>query len=160
MKVVLDTSAVIYLNDFRSFEEMFTVSNVIEEVKDKVSNLKLSGLKINVVEPSESAVKQVKEVAKRTGDLEKLSHTDLKVLAAAREHKLTIISDDYNIQNVAEKLGIKFISIFNRQITKLIRWKYYCKDCKKFYDDKTSCPRCGLPLIRRPEKIRKIERKL
>jgi len=152
MRVVLDTSAIIYLNDFRRFEEILTVQGVVEEVKDKISSIKLSSLELKVVEPSKKVLDEIKNVARGCGDLEKLSDTDLKVLAAAKENESEIISDDRNIQNVAEKLGIKYVSVFNKKITKLITWKNYCKSCKKFFEKKV-CPICGSKLARVPEKV-------
>lgn len=157
MKVVLDTSAIIYLNDFRLFEEMVTVSEVIEEVKDNVSSLKLSGLNLKILEPGVESIKEVKGVAKKTGDLEKLSKTDLKVLALAKETNFTIISDDRNIQNVAEKMGIKYVSIFNKRITKLIIWKKLCKNCKKVFEKGRVCPVCGGKLSRVPSEARELK---
>ena len=152
MKVVLDTSAIIYLNDFRSFDEIFTVSDVVNEVKDKINILKLSGINLKVVEPSEASVNEVKAIAKETGDLEKLSKTDIKILALAKENSLTILSDDYNIQNIAEKCGIRYISLFSKRITKLILWGSYCSNCKMFFENKRVCPRCGNSLIRKTKK--------
>lgn len=155
MKVMLDTSGLIYLNDFRIFEEIFTVPEVIDEIKDKFTSLKLSSLKIKVVKPLEKEVKEIKEIAKETGDLEKLSETDLKVLALAKEKNLTIISDDRNIQNVAEKLKIKYVSVFSKKITKLIVWRKYCKNCKKFFEG-YKCPICGGQLIKIAKKSKYI----
>jgi len=151
MRVVLDTSAIIYLNDFRGFDEIFTVQEVVDEVRDKTSSMKLSSLKFKIVEPSEKILEEIKDAARESGDLEKLSGTDLKVLAAARENNSEIISDDRNVQNVAEKLGIKYVSVFNKKITKLITWKNYCKNCRKFFDKK-NCPICGSKLVRVPGK--------
>jgi UPF0271 protein len=151
MRVVLDTSAIIYLSDFRKFDEILTVYSVVEEVKDKISSMKLSGLKLKILEPKKETVQKIKAVAEETGDLEKLSGTDLEVLAAAVESNSTIISDDRNIQNVAEKIGVKYISVFSERITKLITWKNYCRNCKKFFEKKV-CPICGSKLVRTAEK--------
>lgn len=150
MRVVLDTTAIIYLSDFRKFDEVLTVQEVVDEVKDRVTAMKLSGLVFKTVEPSATAVEKIKRIAKDTGDLEKLSDTDVKVLALAKENSCTIISDDRNIQNVAEKLNIEYISIYSEKITKLITWKKFCKNCEKFYDKKR-CPVCGVRLVRVPE---------
>lgn len=159
MKVVLDTSAIIYLNDFRLFKDIITVNDVVEELEDKTSALKLSGLHIKILEPSEKSLKEVKITSKKTGDLDKLSKTDLKILALAKELNLVIVSDDYNIQNVAEKLGIKYLSLFNKKITKLIFWSNYCENCKKYSDDVRFCFKCGNRLVRKPKAIEDIKRK-
>ncbi|MEM5794030.1 MAG: ribonuclease VapC [Candidatus Aenigmatarchaeota archaeon] len=155
MRVVIDTSGLIYLNYFRTFEEIFTVPEVIEEVKDRLTSLKVSGLNLKVENPSRESIKEVKKIAKETGDLEKLSKTDVKLLALAKEKELVIVSDDRNVQNVAEKIGIKYISIFSKKITKLITWKKYCKNCKKFFQGKV-CPICGMKLIKIPKKTKYI----
>jgi len=151
MRVVLDTSALIYLNDFRNFDEIFTADSVIREVKDRVTKLKLASLRLKIIEPTKDAIKEIEETAKKTRDFEKLSKTDIEVLALAKEFKCTIISDDRNVQNVAEKLGIEYISIFNKKITKLIAWKKCCNNCKKYFEKGKECPTCGGELVRVPE---------
>jgi len=151
MRVVLDTSSLIYLNDFRKFDEILTVNSVIKEVKDKITALKLSSLKLKIIEPRKETIKNIEKIARKTGDLEKLSKTDVEVLAAAKENNCTILSDDRNIQNVAEKIGIGYISIFSEKITKLITWKKYCKNCEKYFEGK-DCPICGEKLLRVPER--------
>ncbi|MBI2546822.1 MAG: ribonuclease VapC [Candidatus Aenigmarchaeota archaeon] len=148
MKAVLDTSAFIYLNNFRMFEKVYTVTDVLDEVKDRISSLKLSGIEMKVLEPAEKSVNEIKLAAKETGDISKLSKTDIKVLALAKEKGLVLVSDDYNVQNVAEKIGIDYISLFNKRITKLVKWGNYCINCEKFYGKKI-CPKCGNVLTKR-----------
>ena len=142
MKVLLDTSALIYMSDFRKFDEILTVSSVIREVKDIASKMKLESLSLKVVEPSKEMVAEIRKVAKGTNDLEKLSKTDIDVIAAAKENGCTIVSDDRNVQNVAEKMGMKFISVYNKGITDLVEWGSYCRNCKKYFEGK-ECPICG-----------------
>lgn len=157
MKAIVDTSALIYLNDFRPFEEVLTISEVVSEVRDKMTGLKLSAINLKIFEPSRDSIAEIKSAAEKTGDLDRLSKTDIKVLALANDVKkgagkadYAIISDDRSVQNVAEKLGIKYISIFNKQITKLINWKKYCKNCDKYYDKGRVCEICGAQLKRVP----------
>jgi len=157
MRVLLDTSSLIYLSDFRKFDEMFTVDSVLREVKDRITAMKLSALKLKVVEADEEIIKKVIGIARQTGDLEKLSRTDIEVIAVAKENNCTIISDDRNIQNVAEKLGINYISIFSKKITKLITWKKYCENCKKYYSRRNVCPTCGAALKRMPASSEQIK---
>jgi len=150
---VLDTSAIIYLQDFRKFDEIFIPPSVIEEVKDKLSTMKLEAMESKIVEPEESFVEEVKRVANKTGDLEKLSKTDIQVLALAKQVEAVLVSDDYNIQNVAKKLGIKYITLFGKGIKKLYFWKKYCPACKKYFKkDLKECLVCGTKLKRVPKK--------
>jgi len=100
-------------------------------------------------------------VAEKTGDLDSLSVTDIRVLALVNDFKregCTIISDDYAVQNVAEKLGIKYISIFNKKITKLINWKKYCESCDKYYDKGRLCKICGGKLKRVPVSAKNVKK--
>jgi UPF0271 protein len=156
MKVVVDTSALIYLNDFRGFDEILTVPEVIEESKDRITAIKLSTVNPKTFEPSELALEEIKAVAKVTGDLEKLSKTDLKIIALAKERNATILSDDYSVQNVAERMKIPYMSIFSKEITKLITWKKYCSACKKHYNSGSTCKMCGGNLKRVPVESAKV----
>jgi len=159
MKVVLDTSAIIYLQDFRKFKEIFTTDSVIHEVKDKITEMKLSAIKASVVEPGKKFVNEIKRIAESTGDLEKLSKTDVEVLALAKELKAIVISDDRNVQNVAEKIGIKYISLFSEKIKKLFVWKKYCLACKKYFGTELNeCPVCGSKLKRVPKGEMKLKK--
>lgn len=143
MKVVLDTSAIIYLNDFRMFEEMMTVQKVVREVQDRISTIKLSTLKLKVAEPREETIGEIKRMAKKTGDLENLSETDVEILALAKDKKCTLISDDRSVQNVAQAIGIRYISVFSPKITSLVIWKKFCGNCKRYFDKGSVCPVCG-----------------
>jgi len=156
MKVVLDTSAIIYLNDFRKFDEMITAQDVIDEVKDRITAMKLSSLNLKIIEPMKKTIEEIRKVAKETSDLEKLSKTDIKILALAKENNCVIISDDYNIQNVAEKIGINYTPIFSKKITKLIKWKKFCKNCKKYFEKEKFCSVCGEKLVRVPVESKEI----
>jgi len=131
-RAVLDTTALIFLNDFRSFEEVCTVQEVVEEVKDRMTNIKLSSMlkDMKVLDPDRKSVDDVRRVAEETGDIKKLTETDIKVLAIAKQTGYTIISDDYNIQNVAGHMKIKYVSIFSPSIKKLIKWKQDQKERK------------------------------
>ncbi|MEM5766479.1 MAG: PIN domain-containing protein [Candidatus Aenigmatarchaeota archaeon] len=151
MRVVLDTSAIIYLQDFRKFNEIFIPPLVKEEVKDKLSSIKLEALEARIIEPEENFVRKIKEIAKKTGDLERLSNTDIQVLALAKQIDAIVISDDYNIQNVAKGFGIKYLSIFSKGIRELYFWKKYCAVCKKYFKQNLKeCPVCGARLKRLP----------
>jgi len=153
MKAVLDTSAIIYLEDFRKFDKIFTTSSVLSEVKDQITELKLPAIGAKILEPSKKAVDKIKAVSKKTGDLEKLSQTDIEVLALAKELDATVVSDDYNIQNVAKKIGLKYISVFSKGIKELFTWGKFCQNCKKYFGNEArKCPVCGSELRRVPKK--------
>jgi UPF0271 protein len=152
MRAVLDTSAIIYLQDFRKFDEIFIPALVAEEVKDRLSTMKLEALNAKRLEPDKKFLEDVEAVAKKTGDLEKLSRADIQVLALAKELKATIISDDYNIQNIAKKLKIEFLPVSSKGIKEIFFWKKYCPACKKYFKSELKeCPICGTRFKRLPK---------
>lgn len=157
MKVVLDTSALIYLTDFSHFEHMLTVPEVVPEVRDRLSLIKLAGLKLEVCEPDEQAVRAIRRVAGQTGDLASLSQTDVKVLALAQQTGHILITDDRAVQNVARQAGISYLSLTSRPIHKLIVWKWVCPACGRLVKHK-ACPVCGTRPVRRPARCQSVRK--
>ena len=141
--------------------EGFTTPKVVEEVKDPESRLFLEGLisagKVKVLVPSKKSVEAVKEAARRTGELEELSEADVEVLALAYELKATLLTDDYNLQNIAKTLRIPFKTL-KRGIKRVIRWNYVCIGCGKRFSEMPPggvCPDCGSPVKLIPRKKRR-----
>jgi len=141
--------------------EGFTTPKVVEEVKDPESRLFLEGLisagKVKVLVPSRESVKAVMEAARRTGELEELSEADVEVLALAYELKATLLTDDYNLQNIAKTLGIPFKTL-KRGIKRVIRWNYVCVGCGKRFSEMPPegvCPDCGSRVRLLPKKRRR-----
>ncbi|NJE53815.1 type II toxin-antitoxin system VapC family toxin [Thermococcus sp. 21S9] len=145
--------------------EGFTTPKVVEEVKDPESRLFLEGLisagKVKVLVPSKESVEAVKESARRTGELEELSEADLEILALAYELKATLLTDDYNLQNIAKTLGIPFKTL-KRGIKRVMRWNYVCIGCGKRFSEMPPegiCPDCGSPVKLVPKKRRRQRRR-
>jgi UPF0271 protein len=119
--------------------------------------MKLEGLNnIKILDPLHEDVEEIKKVATATGDLDKLSRTDIKVLALAKGNGFAIVSDDRNIQNVAEKIGLEYIAVFGEKIKKLVTWKKFCRNCLEYFDA-DSCPICGDKLWRVMKDSKRIE---
>ncbi len=126
-------------------EEVIIPSSVEVEVKDKPPEFLL----YRIMEPDAQYVKKVIRIARRTGDYEVLSSTDVDVLALALQENATIITDDYAIQNVASHLGIKFETAEMIGIKEKRKWKWRCESCGRYYSKKyESCPVCGGKLRR------------
>jgi len=145
--------------------EGFTTPKVVEEVKDPESRLFLEGLisagKVKVLVPSKESVEAVMEAARRTGELNELSEADVEVLALAYELKATLLTDDYNLQNIAKTLGIPFKTL-KRGIKRVIRWNYVCIGCGKRFSEMPPegvCPDCGSPVKLIPRKKRRRQRR-
>ncbi len=113
--------------------------------------------------PSNENLAKIETSSAGVGDSFLLSNTDKGILALALELRDSgcdpkIVSDDYSIQNVAAKLGIKFSSLSTQGIRQLLNWIRYCPAChKKYPTDYRSnvCGVCGTTLKRKPSRNRK-----
>ncbi|HDO41496.1 MAG TPA: ribonuclease VapC [Candidatus Bathyarchaeota archaeon] len=170
--VVLDTSAFIAGFDPSSIsEESYSVPEVeVELLNNSISKIRFktsvkSG-KLKVIAPLPKYINFVRKASSEVGDIGFLSEVDIAILALAVQLRESnqdpiIITDDYSIQNVADKLGLKFISLSNYGIRYQLHWMLYCPACGKRYpsDRKTMvCENCGAKLKRKPLK-RKLVKK-
>lgn len=116
--------------------------------------------KLKIEEPSVFFLDKVKESSKKVGDVLFLSEADLQVLALAMKIRDNgedplIVTDDYSIQNVANKMGIGFASLMTFGIRFRFDWILYCPACHRKYpsDHKSkTCEICGTELKRKPLK--------
>ena len=164
--IVLDTSA--FLAGFDPLtvpEKQFTVPEVRNELKAGSIpwvrfNTAIENGKITIIKPEESVYQQILEVSKKAGDMRYLSEADLQVLALAEELKKMrlkplIVTDDYSIQNVANKIEIEFTSLMTFGIKYRFKWLLYCPACYHKYppDYKSKiCEICGTEVKRKPKK--------
>jgi UPF0271 protein len=157
---VLDTSAVIagFVPGIIDVRQV-TVQNVLDEAKDLCSKLELeiavAAGKISVVEPSKSALAEVRKKVGQTGD--RVSDTDVKLLALSLDllrggDTPELVTDDYAIQNLARIFNIPFKKMMMPGITKIFTWRMVCPACKRKYSTNVSnCDFCGSELVRRPK---------
>jgi UPF0271 protein len=144
---VVDSSAIFMK---KQYKKMVTVPEVIEEIKDEDSRLYLSLLDIKIEEASRESINRVVEVASKSGDIYKLSNTDIKLLAKALDlrNKAILSTDDYSMQNVASLLGIEVDNILQPLISKTYKWVKVCKGCGREVEEDT-CQICGSETILR-----------
>lgn len=147
---LLDTSAIIRSDLNFSDNIYFVTPGVLLELRDK--NIKLiinSAIKkgqVKIAEPGESSIQRVKDAAAETGDIKSLSETDIEILAAALEKNLTVVTDDYAIQNIASKLNLNYETQVQEGIKQEIKWIYICEGCEKKYPleyESRVCEICG-----------------
>jgi UPF0271 protein len=142
-------------------EEFYTVTAVLEELKDGNAGLRaevsLQEGSLKIIDPPEAG--ELHKILQDTGDADQLSDTDIKLLSLSlflREegYNPVIVSDDYGVQNVAHKLKIDYVPTTETGIRRFIQWHKMCRGCgKKFpvtYND--VCDVCGSPLKRRAVK--------
>ncbi|MGQ9513830.1 MAG: NOB1 family endonuclease [Thermoproteota archaeon] len=158
---VLDATALIQgLAPTALDEDAFTVPEVIEEVRpNKVSSMRIdvaiSSGRLKTKKPSSRSIAIVSDIVKALGEDSALSKTDQDLLALALDlrescREVTIISDDYAIQNVSAKIGIPFVKVAASGITLAFTWSLFCPACRRTYPSNTkpTCPVCGTPLKR------------
>lgn len=146
MRAVLDSSALL-VGKYPELDEMMTTPEVIQELKRKGMSHELRSfidVKVRISSPSEGAVKKVMEASLKSGDSERLSGTDVGLLALALDKKATLLTDDYSMQNLASVLGLDYRGVMFPEITTQVAWRYRCKGCgKRFEEYPESCPVCG-----------------
>ncbi|WP_269479064.1 NOB1 family endonuclease [Archaeoglobus veneficus] len=160
MVVYVIDSSVVFLRKIHG--NAVTIPEVVEEVKDEESKLYFSLHDVRVEEASSKNVERVVEVAKKTGDVHKLSNTDVKLIAKAldeleRGEKVVIVSDDYSIQNIAKLLGIEIETVVHPGISKAFKWVKVCRGCGRRLTADV-CPVCGSEAVLRRVKSEKTRR--
>lgn len=125
---------------------------VLDEVRDERSHdfvtSHLSAGTLVVCDPGPEAIERVRNEKRRSGD--DLSEADISVIALAYEHDGTVCTDDYGVQNVAERMGVSWLSTKTRGIQTVVTWKKRCPGCGRTYDSESGsvCEICGTPLKR------------
>ena len=145
-KFVLDTSAILNgVADLLS-PNNFVPPEVLEEIKlGPLSRIiEYSRDLINTVTPSAESIEKVSSAARKSGDFNKMSNTDILVVSLALDLKATVLSNDYCIQNVCSFLNIGFRGVSMKKIRRTVIWKYSCTGCGKFFEEPVDiCPVCG-----------------
>lgn len=151
---VLDTTALLSAQFEPGPAELVTVQEAVDEVMygglapQRVSTA-LSTQAVKLKKPSPQAIKQVEEAARKTGDLPKLSKTDLALLALAYEERVggaevVVVTDDYSLQNTALRLGLGIWGVGRETVREIREWVYRCLVCGKVYTRPVNrCRDCG-----------------
>ena len=137
-----------------------TTPDVFRELKDMRSKMAFEaavdhGLRIE--QPLQHLVSEVCDRARTTGDFERLSETDIGLLAKTLEYSGILCTDDYAIQNVAESLGIRTEPIVQERIKETFEWGKRCTGCgKRFEGSDQVCLICGSRLVGYRKKRKRI----
>jgi UPF0271 protein len=100
--------------------------------------------------PDEETVERIERAARETGDAGELSETDIRLVSAAFELDAPLVTDDYAMQNVAEKLGVDVEVIAREGIDEERDWLFQCGGCGREFDEHHDrCPICGSELTRK-----------
>jgi UPF0271 protein len=147
---VLDSSA--FINEYHTDERIATIPLVREELEDesayRFDAMEGSGMHLHI--PDAETVERIERAARETGDFEELSRTDIRLVAAAFELDARLVTDDYAMQNVADKLEVPVEVIAQDGITEQREWTFQCQGCgREFEENHDRCPICGSELSRK-----------
>lgn len=155
--LVLDSTAFYSGLPLVCSDPLYTTPSIISEISHRsVSELSLETLvgtgRLKIVDPSTTAIRTIEKNALDSGDSFKLSKADVELLALAldlqKEMMVTLISDDYSIQNLASTLNIRVAKGLSKGISRVARWLLYCRGCGKTFRGKNPlvCDICGTEL--------------
>lgn len=149
MKAVLDTSFFFY--DIPLEGELYTTHSVCNElidIRSKGRFEKFCALGLQIASPREECIWKVADAASKSGDTGVISETDRDLLALALELGAVLYTDDFAIQNVAARLGVKIEPMHQRKARK-ITWRYRCSGCGRYSDHAGECMVCGSEIKRK-----------
>jgi UPF0271 protein len=147
---VLDASA--FIHEYHTDEPIASIPLVREELEDehayRFDALEGSGMHLHI--PDEETVERIERAARETGDADELSETDIRLVSAAFELDGRLVTDDYAMQNVAEKLSVAVEVIAREGIDEQRDWLFQCMGCgREFEERRDRCPICGSELTRK-----------
>jgi endoribonuclease Nob1 len=147
---VLDSSA--FIHEYHTTEQTATIPLVREELADesvyRYDAMEGSGMHVHL--PTDETIETVRRAARELGDLEELSRTDVRLIAATFELDGTLVTDDYSMQNVAEKLNVAVEVIAREGISEQRQWTFQCQGCGREFDERLDrCEICGSELARK-----------
>ena len=147
---ILDSSA--FIHEYHTDDRVASIPLVHEELEDesayRFDAMEGSGMHIHI--PDDGTVERIERAARETADLAELSRTDIRLVAAAFELDGTLVTDDYAMQNVAEKLEVTVEVIARDGITEQRDWTFQCQGCGREFDEEYDrCPVCGSELSRK-----------
>ncbi len=163
-RVILDTSAFIQGYNLSPEEDYYTVSEVLGEIREELGRMRYEGARssgrLRETQPEEKWVAEIEVKATLSGEAHKLSDTDKRLLALGLQLKSqgdvpTIVSDDYSVQNMASRLGLRFAAQATRGIKRVYEWVIYCPGCRRKFEspqEDNVCPICGTELKRKPRR--------
>ncbi len=106
--------------------------------------------------PKNGSMELASKLAIETGDMAGLSNVDLGIMALSLEEKRKLVTDDYRLQNLAQKAGIDWSPVSTKGISELWKWQLKCIACKKIFptpespnqkkSDWGECTDCGTQL--------------
>ena len=133
---------------FSSQSTHYVTTLVFDEIKHIKKNhnalqILIDSNRLLVRQPQVDFQERVEKCAHETGDIHSLSKQDISCIALSLELNTELISDDFAVLNVSNKLGINTIPLMTNGIKVVGKWIFYCPACKKDFSDEKNCLLCG-----------------
>ncbi len=157
MPNILDTSALINW-PIDALDGGFAVNGQRSEVERIAPEriLSIETARVNWISPSTESVQESTVIARKTGDLDGLSETDLHLLALAIELSGHMHTDDYRLQNLCKTVGVRWSPVVSEGISDVWNWEIRCRGCGALVAGAENtrpasqeigvCPECGSEL--------------
>ena len=145
---VLDATAFYAGIPFSSQTTHYVTTLVFDEIKHIKKNhdalqILIDSNRLLVRQPQADFQERVEKCAQKTGDIHSLSKQDISCIALSLELNTELISDDFAVLNVSNKLGINTIPLMTNGIKVVGKWIFYCPACKNDFSDEKNCLLCG-----------------
>ena len=132
---VLDATAFYAGIPFSSQSTHYVTTLVFDEIKHIKKNhnalqILIDSNRLLVRQPQADFQERVEKCAQKTGDIHSLSKQDISCIALSLELNTELISDDFAVLNVSNKLGINTIPLMTNGIKVVGKWIFYCPACK------------------------------
>ena len=162
--VILDTSAFIQGYNLSIDEEYYTVPEVLGEIRQELGRMRYEGArssgKLKEMSPEKRWSNELEARSRAAGEAHRLSSTDKQLLSLglqlkAEEKEPIMVTDDFSVQNMASRLGLRFVSQATKGIRKVLSWRIYCPGCRRSFEslqEDNICPICGTELKRKPKR--------
>ena len=155
--MVLDTSALISWPLSELGGSMIVNSQISELERFSPTRAQIiQSIGLIISEPSKDSIAQVSKLALETGDMSGISQTDLSLVALAYCKGAVLVTDDYRMQNLAERLGMEWRAVVMKGISEIWEWELRCVGCGEVFDslekpsqkkrDMGECINCGSSL--------------
>ncbi|MDR9411783.1 MAG: NOB1 family endonuclease [Haloquadratum sp.] len=147
---VLDSSA--FIHRYSTDEETVSTAAVGAELSGRASYRfdadVAGGMRLHT--PSDASIDRVRTAADASGDAAVLSETDVGLVATAFELQAALVTDDYAMQNVADRLALQTLQIAQAGIATSRTWRFQCQGCGRSFDAAPDrCPVCGAAVTRK-----------
>ncbi len=136
---VLDTNVILRPEALDGSSGFVATRGVKREVKSKGAALKLEALQVKFRQPDPEIVEYVREESTKINA--SVSETDIELAALTEDLNGVLRTDDLDLQNLCEHLGIDYEGVYEKDLERR-KWKKVCPACGGEWQN-GRCQSCG-----------------